>query len=63
MFDEYEHVKIKSKGVTGIIVDKSRRNGTLWYVIEGDEPGERTDAYGDLWPLFDCTEDDLLRIA
>ena len=63
MIEEYEHVRIKKIGVTGIIVDLSERDGKKYYIVESDEKGV-PGGYGsdDSWKLFDCTEDELERI-
>ena len=62
MFEEFEHVRIISRNLPGIIVDKRITNGTAWYMVESDIPGPMEGGYGDLWPLFDCTDADLERI-
>jgi len=65
MIEEYEHVRIKKTGVTGIVVDISERAGKRYYIVESDEkgvPGGWWEADKDAWSLFDCTEDELERI-
>lgn len=52
MIEEYEHVRIKKTGVTGIVVDISERNGKKHYIIESDEkgiPGGWWEADPDAW--------------
>ena len=53
MMELHDHVKIKSSGITGIIVDIF--NGR--YTIEADE--ERKDGdnsgYPGCWPLYTCS--------
>lgn len=49
----YDHVKIKSSGITGIIVDVSND----CYTIEADEerkPGDDS-GYPGRWPLYTCS--------
>ncbi len=52
MIHEYDRVRIKTSGVTGIVVDIRHINGT-YYLVESDKDNE----------LFDCTEDELERIG
>lgn len=59
MYSECEKVKIKAIGLTGIIVDISERNGIRKYIVESDEPNPNVKGYGNIWPLFDCEEEDL----
>ncbi|MBR2216201.1 MAG: hypothetical protein IJ849_10680 [Selenomonadaceae bacterium] len=55
MFNEYEEVRIKSTGKTGLIVDKTvTEDGKTWYVVEDDV--QESDGK---WPLYDVWEDDL----
>lgn len=51
MIHEYDHVRVKTTGFTGIVVDIRNINGTF-YLVEMDEDNE----------LVDCTEDELERI-
>ncbi|MCM1227552.1 MAG: hypothetical protein NC320_09045 [Clostridium sp.] len=51
MIHEYDHVKIKENGITGIVVDIRHTNGT-YYLVESDADND----------LIDCTEDELERI-
>ena len=53
----FDHVKIKSSGVTGIIVDVL--NGP--FTVEVDEerkPGD-TSGYPGRWPLYTCSTSEL----
>ena len=51
MIQEYDHVKIKNTGNTGIVVDIRNTNGT-YYLVERDDDNE----------LIDCTADELEKI-
>ena len=62
MFSEYEHVKMKNRNLTGTIVHKYDLDGKIWYMVESDMQGPIEGGYGDLWPLFDCTDEDLERV-
>ena len=62
MFSEYDRVKIKESEITGTIIDKSTRNGKTWYIVESDKEGPTKGGYGDKWPLFDCTADELQAV-
>lgn len=49
----FDHVKIKSSGVTGIIVDVLNDR----FIVEADEerkPGD-TSGYSGRWPLYTCS--------
>ena len=64
MINEFDHVRIKSSGITGIVVDISTINGKTNYIIESDEkgvPGGWGEA--DSWKLFDCTADELEKLS
>ena len=53
----FDHVKIKSSGITGIIVDTL--NGR--FTVEADEerkPGD-TGGYPGRWPLYICSASEL----
>ena len=62
MFEEYEHVTMIRSGRSGLIVDKRVTDGKTWYMVESDIQGPIEGGYGDLWPLFDCTDEDLERV-
>lgn len=65
MIEEYDHVKIKKTGITGIVVDISQSDGEKCYIVESDEkgvPGGWWDANPKSWNLFDCTLDELEKI-
>ena len=51
MIQEYDHVKIKNTGNTGIVVDIRNTNGT-YYLVERDGDSE----------LIDCKADELEKI-
>lgn len=53
MIELFDHVRIKSNGATGIIVDI--RGGV--YIVEDDTEREPVDStgYPSRWPLYDCT--------
>ena len=57
MMELYDHVKIKSSGVTGIIVDIL--NGR--YTVEADEERKAGDdsGYPGQWPLYTCTSSEI----
>lgn len=53
----YDHVKIKSSGITGIIVDILGER----FTVESDAertPGD-TSGYPGLWPLYSCSASEL----
>lgn len=53
----FDHVKIKSSGVTGIIVDVFNDH----FTVESDKertPGD-TNAYPGRWPLYTCSSAEL----
>ena len=53
----FDHVKIKSSGVTGIIVDVLNDR----FTVEADEerkPGD-TSGYSGRWPLYTCSASEL----
>ncbi len=60
MFKEFDKVIINSNGIPGIIVDISGRNGKTVYIVESDIKGPLDGGYGNEYPLFDCTKEDLL---
>lgn len=51
MIHEYDHVRIKTSGIQGIVVDIRQTNG-IFYLIESDDDNE----------LIDCTECELEKI-
>lgn len=63
MINEFDHVKIKSTGIAGVVVDISIIAGKTIFVVESDEKGV-PGGYGDdtSWKLFDCPENDLEKI-
>ena len=60
MIEEYNHVRIKKTGITGIVVDISDTNGRKTLIVESDDEGV-PGGWGSegSWKLFDCTEDEL----
>lgn len=57
MMELFDHVKIKSSGITGIIVDAL--NGR--FVVEADnerKPGD-TGGYPGMWPLYTCSASEI----
>ena len=58
MFKEYDHVRIKSNGITGIIVDISPYDGEI--TVEDDVQG-RGCPEGE-WAWIRCKEEDLEKI-
>lgn len=63
MIEEYDHVKIKSSAITGIVVDISTVKGQTIFVVESDDKGV-PGGYGsdDSWKLFDCSESEIEKI-
>lgn len=53
----FDHVKIKSSGVTGIIVDVLNGHFTV-EVDEERKPGD-TSGYPGRWPLYTCSASEL----
>ena len=64
MIEEFDHVRIKKTGITGIVVDISDINGSKTLIVESDDKGV-SGGWGsdDSWKLFDCTEDELERLS
>lgn len=63
MLTEYDKVKIKASGVTGVIVDIYEASGNTYYTVESDEKGV-PGGFGekDSWKLFECRESDLEKL-
>lgn len=61
MIAEFDHVRIKSNGITGVVVDISDVTGNI--IVESDLKGV-PGGWGEnnSWKLFDCTADDLEKI-
>lgn len=61
MMELYDHVKIKSSGITGIIVDIF--NGR--YTIEADEERKNGDdsGYPGRWPLYTCSATEIEPVS
>ncbi|MBR1553613.1 MAG: hypothetical protein IJ631_06360 [Schwartzia sp.] len=62
MFHEFENVKIKTTGMTGVIVDKYFRDDKPFYVIEGDIYNASAPGGGE-WPIYDCAEEDIVAFS
>ena len=60
MINEFDHVRIKSSGITGIVVDISTVNGKTNYEVESDEKGT-PGGYGseNSWKLYSCKENEI----
>ena len=60
MIEEFKRVRIKTTGITGIIIDISEAKGRNNYIVESDEKGV-PGGYGSVegWKLFDCEENEL----
>lgn len=62
MFEMFDKVKIKSKDLIGTIVDIRESQNTVIYTVESDVKGKRSDGYGGIYPLFDCTEYEITKV-
>lgn len=62
MFNIYDKVLIKSRDIIGTIVDIRETNMGKIITVESDRKGKVADAYGGIWPLIDCNEDELKRV-
>ncbi len=65
MIGEYDHVRIKKTGITGIVVDISHAGKETIYIVESDDKGVSGgwwEANPDAWNMFDCTLDELEKI-
>ena len=57
---------IKHKNIPGQIVDVyTGKDGETLYTVESDIEGytDDPDAWGGLWPLYDCTADQLIWLS
>ena len=63
MINEYDHVRIKTNGIVGEVVDIYVDNAKTIFIVESDEKGV-TGGYGenDSWKLFWCLEEQLEKI-
>ena len=64
-FQLFDHVRIDDKGVTGDIVDVYEdEDGTSVYVVQSDQkgPANDPDAYPGEHPLYDCKEDQMIKL-
>ncbi len=60
---EYDHVRIKDKNVTGIIVESfTADDGKTVYIVEDDKRNGDGDSLKFDFPLYDCLADDLEKI-
>ena len=59
MLNLYDKVFIKTKKLSGTIVDIHSVNGISMFTVESDLKGKHPDGYGDTWPLFECKESEL----
>lgn len=60
MIQLYDHVRIKSSGATGIVVDAAHDS----FTIEADEerkPGDDS-GYPGRWPLYTCSAEEIEAI-
>ncbi len=63
MINEYDHVRIKSTGICGIVIDISESSKN--HIVESNEkgvPGSWWEPNPNEWSLFDCTLDDLEKV-
>lgn len=64
-FNLFDKVRINDENIAGTIVDiYDGDNGQPVYVVQSDnaDSGNRKNAYPGEYPLFDCTENQLVRI-
>ncbi len=59
----YDTVRIKKENIIGTVVDISRRNGTVYYVVESSEKGSVKGKDGGCWSLFDCKIEDIEEVT
>lgn len=60
MYNEYDHVRIVSTGITGIILDKFQKDGRTLYTVESDKKGVAGGAgEEDSWKRFVCSEKEI----
>lgn len=60
MINEYDHVTIKATGITGVVVNKTEKQGKQLYTVESDEKGVPGGAgEPDGWKLFVCVEEEI----
>lgn len=58
----YDTVRIKKENIIGTVIDISRRNGTVYYVVESSEKRSVKGKDGGCWPLFDCKTEDIEEV-
>lgn len=63
-FELFDHVRINDKDLTGVIVDIFDEDGKSVYTVQSDKKGyiDDPDAYPGEYPLYDCTEDRLVKL-
>lgn len=63
MFKEYDHVRVKGVGITGIIIDiHTAKDGVTYYTVENDteDPINAPNAWNGIrFPQIDCKVDQL----
>ena len=57
MYTEGDKVRIKATGLVCEVVDVRQSEGKR-YTVESDSK-DAVGGYGDIWPLFDCSEDEI----
>lgn len=62
MFALYDKVLINKINIIGTIVDIYSTNEKTTFTVESDTKGYRSDGYGGVFPLFDCTENEISLI-
>ncbi|MCM1055548.1 MAG: hypothetical protein NC394_08505 [Bacteroides sp.] len=62
MIKLFEKVKIKSENLIGTVVDISNKNGKMVFIVESDTEGEIEGRSGGIFPLYDCSEDEIEKI-
>jgi len=53
-----DKVFIKSKGIMGVVVDVDPEDPNQ-IIVEGDSEDPSESTFGGIWPLYDCTPEDL----
>lgn len=61
MLELYDKVRVKSSGTTGTIIDISQISGRTSFIVESDRENDPSPnvTYHTLWPLYDCTADEI----
>ena len=63
MFKLYDDVIIKDKHISGIIIDIIETQKGTVFTVESNNKGKREDGYGGIYPLFDCSENEIEKMA